>query len=71
MKSVSLLDDFAGRVENFQELAVTNLSASLTWSALLQSNGIISGYSLYVNDSTVSIYTIMTFILNPVFICRY
>ena len=51
---VNLLDDFAGPVQNLMVLAITTHTANLSWDPPLESNGIVSGYSLYINDSVVS-----------------
>lgn len=54
-KTVSLLEGFSGPVENIQIEMVTNVSITLSWSPPSVRNGIISGYSVYVNTTAVSI----------------
>ena len=61
MRSVRLIDGFAGPVQNLQASEVTNQSAQLMWMPPSIPNGALSGYSVYANDSTVSVFCIITF----------
>lgn len=55
MRSVGLLDGFAGAVQGLQTSMITNQSVNLHWNPPAVSNGNIVAYSVYVNDSVVSI----------------
>ena len=55
VKTVTLLEDLPGSVESLSILDTTNMSISLMWSPPTVMNGIISGYSIYVNNGSVSI----------------
>ena len=53
MRSIQLLDGFSGPVQNVMSV-VNNVSMELTWTPPAMPNGIITGYSIYVNNVSVS-----------------
>lgn len=54
MKSIKLLDGFADPVQDISISQLTNVSVHLSWSPPVVRNGNISGYSIYVDDVSVS-----------------
>ena len=71
MRMVDLLAAFVGPVQNLMVLATTNQTADLSWEPPLESNGILSGYSVYTNDSVVSDIIIQIAVLSLIFVHRY
>ena len=53
MKSIQLLEAYSGPVQNVQSV-VTNVSLELMWTPPAMPNGIITGYSIYINNASVS-----------------
>lgn len=54
LRSVTLPEDFPGPVESITATTVTNTSIEVTWEPPLIRNGVISGYSIYINNIRVS-----------------
>lgn len=51
LRSLPLLEGFAGRVQNLQLVMVTHVSITVAWAAYEEAK---SGYSIYINDSSSS-----------------
>lgn len=54
MRTINLLDSFAGPVQNIMVSEVTNVSVRLMWMPPAVTNGDILGYSIYVDNVAVS-----------------
>lgn len=54
LRHAHLQEGFSGPVQNLEVVMVTNVSLTMLWSQPSIQNGIISGYSIYVNNTSVS-----------------
>jgi hypothetical protein len=55
MQTVDILESFSGPIGNPQVTMTTNTSLSLAWTTPESPKGVISGFSIYVNNTAVSI----------------
>ena len=58
VRTINLLESFAGPVQNIV-YEMTNVSIKLMWMPPAVTNGNILGYSVYVNNFTVSILSVV------------
>ena len=58
---VNLLEDKPGPVENLS-LTPSNVSVSIAWSRPSTTNGIISGYTVSLNETAVCLYKMFPYL---------
>lgn len=53
-RAIMLQEGLSGPVQDLSVVMITNVSILLTWSPPSEPNGIILGYSVYIDDTSVS-----------------